>query len=359
MELQDEGMEDKIMQKQEREQEQNAGEKQAALLKRQQQFRSYARQLCSFLGFSLCLLFIILQMVAFALGWLGEFLKSHAVMGVGAELYRMLYSDWFTVAGSSLLAYAVAVPILERVMRLVPETRAQPKKMHLSKFLMFFVLCMGGGYVFNFAGNIINLFLAGLTGRNTFDMQPISSVVADLNWTTALYIGVIAPVIEEYIFRGLILNRVRPLGEKAAIVFSAFLFGLLHGNISQFLYATAIGMVLGYVAVKTGTIFYSSILHMMVNSYSVILAAFLSSAVFSHEMTALYSVMLISLLSILMTVAACVIFILRQSRTRLLRGDWPEGVVYRDFSSAMFLNSGVIVFSVICFALMLFYAFWA
>lgn len=355
MEPQDEGMEKKTMQ----EQEQNAGEKQAALFKRQQQFRSYARQLCSFLGFSLCLLFVFLQMAAFALGWLGEFLTSHAVMGVGAELYRMLHSDWFMVAGSNLLAYGVAVPILERVMRYVPETRAEPKKMRLSKFLMFFVLCMGGGYIFNFAGNIINLILAGLTGRNIFDMQPINSVVADLNWTTALYIGVIAPIIEEYIFRGLILNRVRPLGEKAAIVFSAFLFGMLHGNISQFLYATAIGMILGYVAVKTGTIFYSSILHIMVNSYSVILASFLSSAIFLHEMTALYSMLMISLLSILMTVAACVIFILRQGKARFLRGDWPEGVVYRDFSSAMFLNFGVIVFSVICLALMLFYAFWA
>ena len=48
-----------------------------------------------------------------------------------------------------------------------------------------------------------------------------------------------------------------------------------------------------------------------------------------------------------MIIASIVIFCVNVKKTRLLPGNWPEGIEYRDFSSAMYLNPGTVVFIVL------------
>lgn len=339
--------------------EHNTADENKERLNRRREFRKHVRRLCSYLGFSLCVLFVVVQFVSIGISRFKQYLGSNMVMGLGAEVYKLMNSDWFSLAGYNLLAYSVAVPAMMLVMRRVPEMRIEPKKMRISKLLMFFVLCMGSGYIFNMVGNIINLFLALMTGRSIYSMTPISDMMLDMSLITALYIGVLGPIIEEYIFRGLLLNRMRPLGERAAIIFSALMFGVLHGNLSQFLYASSIGLVLGYVASKTGRIFYSSILHIMVNSYSVFLSFGLSYSMVIQGVISLVFSLIILGVALAAAVGSIVIFFTKRRKTRLERGGLPDGVEFGDFSWCMFLNPGVIVFSLICFYLILFYAFFS
>ncbi|MBO6055192.1 MAG: CPBP family intramembrane metalloprotease, partial [Oscillospiraceae bacterium] len=49
------------------------------------------------------------------------------------------------------------------------------------------------------------------------------------------------------------------------VIISAVMFGLFHGNFSQFFYAFAVGLVFGYVYLRTGKIRYSIALHIFVN----------------------------------------------------------------------------------------------
>lgn len=65
---------------------------------------------------------------------------------------------------------------------------------------------------------------------------------------------VLAPIAEELIFRGLILSEVSRINERFAVVFSAVLFGLLHGNPVQLVSASIMGLVLGYSVIKTKSI---------------------------------------------------------------------------------------------------------
>ena len=76
---------------------------------------------------------------------------------------------------------------------------------------------------------------------------------------------VIAPLCEEYLFRWLLLNRLRPYGEGFAAGASALCFGLFHGNLSQFFYACAIGVVFAAVVLKTGRLWQAVLLHAMIN----------------------------------------------------------------------------------------------
>lgn len=88
---------------------------------------------------------------------------------------------------------------------------------------------------------------------------------------------VIAPVFEEFVFRGAILHLLQPYGNGLAIFVSAFLFGVYHGNFLQFFYATVLGIALGYITVATKSLFCSTLLHAMFNSISGVILIFSSS----------------------------------------------------------------------------------
>ena len=75
-----------------------------------------------------------------------------------------------------------------------------------------------------------------------------------------------APIVEEYFFRKLIIDKVASRGEGLAILASATLFGLMHGNLGQFFLAFLIGLLFGLVYIKTRNIKYTMMLHFMINT---------------------------------------------------------------------------------------------
>lgn len=84
------------------------------------------------------------------------------------------------------------------------------------------------------------------------------------------YVMLVGPVAEELIFRGVILDRLKPaFSFWTANVLQAALFGIFHMNVIQGLYAFALGMLLGMVVYVTGTILASMIMHIVFNSTSI------------------------------------------------------------------------------------------
>ena len=97
------------------------------------------------------------------------------------------------------------------------------------------------------------------------------------SWLLFVLLTVIAPVFEEFIFRGAVLELLKPYGSGLAVFVSAFCFGIYHGNFQQFFYAFALGICLGYIAIATDSLFCSTILHAMFNSVSGVILIFLST----------------------------------------------------------------------------------
>ena len=91
-------------------------------------------------------------------------------------------------------------------------------------------------------------------------------------WQLVVAIALVPAVCEEIAFRGLILSGLRHLGSKwAAIVISSLFFGLTHGMLQQSLAATAVGVVLGFIAVQTGSLLPGIVFHLTHNSLGVML----------------------------------------------------------------------------------------
>ena len=76
---------------------------------------------------------------------------------------------------------------------------------------------------------------------------------------------------EELAFRGFILSGLRHLGHKwRAIFFSALLFGLTHGILQQSLIASLVGMVIGFLAMQSGSILPGMAFHVVHNALGVV-----------------------------------------------------------------------------------------
>ncbi len=86
----------------------------------------------------------------------------------------------------------------------------------------------------------------------------------------SVHSAVIPAVVEEFAFRGVVMQPLRKYGDWFAIISSAVLFGLLHGNMMQMPFAVIAGIVLGYVTVVTGSMWTGIILHFLNNFLSLV-----------------------------------------------------------------------------------------
>lgn len=80
-----------------------------------------------------------------------------------------------------------------------------------------------------------------------------------------IYVGVIGPIAEELVWRGVVLRGLQPVGKNLAIVLSAVMFGLMHANIYQTPVCIITGIVFGYIAMEY-SIYDTMILHIINNS---------------------------------------------------------------------------------------------
>ena len=76
---------------------------------------------------------------------------------------------------------------------------------------------------------------------------------------------ILAPIAEELFFRGIILRKTSKISQHFAIFFSAFIFGIMHGNPYQFALGFLVGIVFALVTIKTGSLIPAIIGHMVIN----------------------------------------------------------------------------------------------
>ena len=93
-----------------------------------------------------------------------------------------------------------------------------------------------------------------------------------------LSVGIIGPVFEEVLFRGLVFGELRKITKvKVALVLQALLFGIYHLNVVQGIYAFVLGLIIGFVYYRSSSIIAPIIIHVSINSLSVIIDEFFSA----------------------------------------------------------------------------------
>lgn len=145
--------------------------------------------------------------------------------------------------------------------------RVYEKPKYLGRALALFPACYGLAMAVNILTMLVGSLLQGTAVGDSFNTMQDAFIVPDMAsaWILFIQVTIFAPIFEELWFRGLIMESLRPYGNGFAIFVSAILFGITHGNFAQFFYATALGIVLGYLAISTNSIVTTTIMHAMVN----------------------------------------------------------------------------------------------
>lgn len=216
-----------------------------------------ARRDFSRIGASLCLMVV----VWYALATVLEGALYAAVGGKGET------PNWVTYVGSGVPLYLIAMPIAVMLMgkSTVIETRKFDMKPGLFfKLLLMCLPMMWAGSVF---GSMLSMALSN--GEAT---DRVADLAMQTNIWNVVFLVIVGPIFEEWLFRKQLIDRTRKYGEKTAILLSGLAFGLFHMNLFQFFYAFLLGLMFGYVYTRTSKLRYSTAMHMIINFNGGVLA---------------------------------------------------------------------------------------
>lgn len=160
--------------------------------------------------------------------------------------------------------YLIAMPLGLLLMRRVPADPPEKTPLRPGQYLTAGAVSIFLMYAGSILGTLILSLIGSLSG-STAENPLIGYVTDDSLLPRVLVMVILAPLFEEYVFRKQLIDRMRVYGEKLAVITSALMFGLFHGNLSQFFYAFALGLVFGYLYLRTGRLRWSTGLHMFIN----------------------------------------------------------------------------------------------
>lgn len=212
------------------------------------------KKVFSRLGISLFIITVIVNAVQYLMGKL-----------IYKFVPEFTESSWYIYSLLIVSFYLIGAPVFYLLVKKIPVRETKEKKrLKWYEFICILIMCLTAMYIFNMIGVVINLVIGMMTGN--MNLNPLNSVIGDLDLLpTVLIAGIASPIVEELVFRKVLLGRLRAYGDVIAILVSGLCFGLYHGNIAQFLYASALGFIFAYVVIRTGDIRYTIALHICIN----------------------------------------------------------------------------------------------
>ncbi len=290
-----------------------------------------------------------------AVGSAAQILCALLIRSLAPELADRGWVFWVNAfAPIYLFGFPCGFLILRRSRRF--EGVGEP--MNAGLFLRALVVCFPIMYAGNYIGSFINLFLQFITDLPAGN--PVESLAAsESGFFKILILVVLGPLMEELLFRKLLIDRLRGYGERLAVLASALLFGLFHGNFAQFFYAFGLGLVFGYLYLRSRQLRWSLLLHMFINFIGGVVApAMVTSSVTDAASLLDFSpAALAYLLCYLgLVITGTVVFIRKYKALRFEPApeELPRG---KRFSTA-FLNVGMLLFLLVSLSLFIFNAMY-
>lgn len=210
--------------------------------------------------------------------FLMQVILSSVLMPLGYyDLYQenMIFQSCFNIICISLLSVAVPFGMMSLVNKsryanpVVPTQKLPASQ--LSLWVGFGMLCcIVANFVVSFG--LIPLFkFFGYELKSNETLKPDSVFACVI----ALIATAVVPAIcEEFAMRCCSVQLLRKYGKGFAVLSVSIVFGLLHGNVIQFVFAFLVGLALGFVTVKTDNILPAILIHAFNNGMSVVADVF-------------------------------------------------------------------------------------
>lgn len=159
--------------------------------------------------------------------------------------------------------FGVAFILLKRQKKLFQyDLRTQNRPLPLQTFLICISLFFAAQMIFSISDSAIRA-LADFAGYAMYSTTDAIQETED-SWALLLYAGFLGPIVEEIVFRGIIMSGLRKYGKLFAIITSSVLFAFFHGDITQGIFAFFCGIILGYITTEY-SIKWAMVLHIINN----------------------------------------------------------------------------------------------
>ncbi|MCL1859886.1 MAG: CPBP family intramembrane metalloprotease [Oscillospiraceae bacterium] len=149
---------------------------------------------------------------------------------------------------------------------------------------------------------------------------------------------------EEFVCRYIMLNALRKYGNIFAMIVTSVFFGFMHARVSAFIYATAMGFFLAYIAIKTKSVWFPVIMHAVVNSVSFIFQYLYSLPSFEDSGEIIYFIFL-SVIAVICFIYLLILIINKKE----LKLKKPENYIYITNRQKLifFFNIASIIFFIL------------
>lgn len=255
----------------------------------------------------------------------------------GESLFPQLFESYeSSMVMQALVQCGVALPVMLLILRPLPRCEPQQRISYPPRMVAaLVVISMGITFLANIGTLLLVQAMELVTGRTFFN--PVDTALDSMSLlSTLVFTVIIAPLVEELIFRGILLERLRPWGDRVCIFASGLFFGLFHCSLFQFFYAFCLGAIFAYVALRTGGIRLPIFLHMVVNLLGGTLLPALSMSTSPLVLAAVN-------IGVLVVIGAAVVLFFRlRSTVVLLPGSAPFTEAQK--SRLLLGNAGVVAF---------------
>lgn len=151
---------------------------------------------------------------------------------------------------------------MERAVRL-PVNKVAPLKKYIWILLFGAAFCVGMNVV---------MVMSGLAMKDVSFLNVSKALYSESLGVMLVCQGLIVPIAEEWMFRGVLYRRCREQMKFWGAAFSvSLLFAFIHGSVTQMAYTLILGIFLAYVYEKFGSLKAPMFLHILVNSISIVL----------------------------------------------------------------------------------------
>lgn len=223
------------------------------------------RMICLDVGVALIVSVLLQKIIFIAMVFL---LKGFVNAGLetGSTMFTVLNYTFSNI--STYIPKLIAFGVLYKKYRLLKrlDTQYENKSYYPLIFIpAMFAFAMWGSNITTCINYILQLLFGAGEIQNVMEAIAPSSFSAGV--VTLIFTAFVAPIFEEIIYRHLLLRSLKPIGDTPAIIISALVFGLAHGNFDQFAYAFLSGIIFGLMAVRYDTIIPGMVLHLINNFF--------------------------------------------------------------------------------------------
>lgn len=219
----------------------------------------------------------VIALFAVMFGWSFPAVRIASFFDISLKRFSNLISDPFVNQLLSIMLSAIMIVlpffIVAKLMgvRITAELpfKTAPRGLFLPSVLIGVGFCLFSSFGVAFGGQIFTTFGIEFPSPEVTYPNGVFGIVISM-LSTAFF----PAFFEELALRGFALTILRRHGDMFGVVSSAIIFGFMHANFDQIVFAFLVGLVLGFITVKTGSIWPAIAVHFINNLNSVVFSYF-------------------------------------------------------------------------------------